>query len=459
MLEKMRVLLILFWGVSSVAWMSCKGEFAAIGVQHLVVTHQLANGLNVLVVEDSRLPLVAFQTWVRVGSAGDPPGQTGMAALFEHLYFRGTPQRSGEEIFSFLESRGIESNALTTRDFVVFSHLLRPEHLEGILELESDRLMGLEITDERIKQDRLLLLESRRLRVEASAEARMSEALWSLAFRTHPYRWPVGGYPPDVLNLTEASIKEYYKKIYRPSNVTLVVAGKIKPAEVIRKISDRYSAMPKLPPFSMEKNLEAPQTEERRLVIRESAVSPRVSIGYHIPSAAEDDSFAMDLVANILFEGASSRVPKELIGKKGLLLAVNGMAHTPRDPGLFVAHLVLRSAATETEVQLVEEEFYKILMEMSRKEVSDEELKAATRRLTLELLDSARSLQGLAQFLGTIQAVLGVTSGFTRDFSKYTQVKKSDIRRVVERYLEPNNRSVVVLLPENAKAHRLESKP
>lgn len=439
--------------------MSCKGEFANIGVRHVVVTHQFPNGLNLLMVEDPRLPLVAFQTWVRVGSAGDPSGQTGMAALFEHLYFRGTPRRSGEEIFSFLESKGIESNALTTRDFVVFSHLFMPEHLDGILELESDRLMGLEITEERVKQDRLLMLESRRLRVEASAEARMGEALWSLAYRTHPYRWPVGGYPPDVLNLTEATVREYYKKIYRPSNVTLVIAGKIQSKEVAQKVSERYSSMPKLPPYLMERNVEPPQTEERRLVIRENAVSPRVSIGYHIPSAAEDDSFAMDLVASILFEGASSRVPKELVDRRRLLLAANGMAHTPRHPGLFVAHLVLQSAATEAEVQTAEEAFYKILLEMSRTEVSDEELKAATSRLTLELLDSARSLQGLAQFLGTIQAVLGVTSGFTRDFSKYTQVTKSDIRRVVERYLEPNNRSVVVLLPEKAKAHRLKGDP
>jgi predicted Zn-dependent peptidase len=164
-----------------------------------------------------------------VGSVDESFGHTGTSHLFEHLMFKGTKKYGAKQFFNQLEMNGAEVNALTTRDYTVYYENFIPDLLDRVVDMESDRLENLVVTSEMLDNERLVVLEERRMRNENSPEGKIQEALWQLSYRNHPYGWPVIGYPQDLLALDEKSLNEYFKKHYTASNVTIVVAGDFSP--------------------------------------------------------------------------------------------------------------------------------------------------------------------------------------------------------------------------------------
>lgn len=151
--------------------LSCKSKFEPLGIQlgHMdVEVRKLSNGLKVILVEDHLVPIVSYQTWYRVGSVDEKPGTTGISHLFEHLMFKGTPKYGAKQFFEHLEAKGAEVNAFTTRDYTVYYQNFIPELLNKVIDMESDRMVNLSLTDELLMTERKVVLEERRLRTENS---------------------------------------------------------------------------------------------------------------------------------------------------------------------------------------------------------------------------------------------------------------------------------------------------
>src|SRR5262249_37098834 len=200
----------------SLLLLGCEGKVAnPLGINLTLRQEKLSNGLTVILVEDHTVPIVSYQTWYRVGSVDETPGNTGISHLFEHLMFKGTPKYGPKQFFLQLEAKGAEVNAFTTRDYTVYYENFVPDLLEKVIDMESDRMANLDINEEVLGSERLVVLEERRLRTDNAPEGKMQEALWSLAYKIHPYQWPVIGYPQDLLSITVPRLVSYFKSHYQ----------------------------------------------------------------------------------------------------------------------------------------------------------------------------------------------------------------------------------------------------
>lgn len=429
---------LIFFGVG------CEKEVDGFGVKFKLNRRVLSNGLVVILVEDHTVPIVSYQTWFRVGSVDERPGITGISHLFEHLMFKGTPKYGPKQFFQELESKGAEVNAFTTRDYTVYHETFVPALLEKVVDMESDRLSNLKLDDDILNSERMVVLEERKLRTENSPDGKLQEAIWQLAYRVHPYRWPVIGYPQDLLTLTTPRLIDYFKSHYQPANAAVVVVGDIKTEETFALIKKHYSSIAARARPQRNISNEPDQREERRLVLHDSTATPKFTHAYHIPSATHDDTYALDVLSNILFEGTNSRAYHKLVEEKELMLGIGGSSFTPTYPGLFLISGTLKSGVdlAQTEAALDAS-----IAEVQDRGVTAEEVTIAVRQLTVQVIDSVRTPHGLAQMIGTVQTIFGSPERFSEDLKKYLKVKPADVKRVAQKYLVPNNRSVVVLLP------------
>ena len=306
-------------------------------------------------------------------------------------------------------------------------------------------MANLKLTDEVLNSERMVVFEERRLRTDNTPEGKMEESLWQLAFRRHPYQWPVIGYPQDLLSITTDQLVEYYKSHYQPANAALVIVGDFKPDTTMAMIHRYYDSVPGAPKPPRNIQDEPEQEEERRLTLHDHVASERFAQAYHVTSASNDDSYALDVLANILFQGTSSRAYRALVDEKELATDISGSAFTPTYPGLFI---ITGSTKMGAKSSKVEDELYGLIRDVQDHGVSQDEINAAVKQLTVELVDSVRTPQGLGNLIGTVQTIFGDPERFSDDLSKYQKVTDRDVRRVALKYLIPNNRSVVVVVPE-----------
>ncbi|MGK5084988.1 pitrilysin family protein [Bdellovibrionota bacterium FG-1] len=422
-----------------------KGLIEGLGIHLALEKHTLSNGMALILIEDHTVPIVSYQTWYRVGSVDERPGITGISHLFEHMMFKGTPQYGPKRFFQELEAKGAEVNAFTTRDYTVYYENFIPTLLEKVVDMEADRMAHLVLNDEVLATEKAVVLEERRMRTDNAPEGRMQEALWQLAFRRHPYQWPVIGYPQDILSLSTEQVQQYFKNHYQPANAALVVVGDFQAQAVLKLIQAHYGAIEARARPKRDIADEPEQKEERRLILRDKVASERLSWAYHVTSALDDDSYSLDVLANILFEGTASRAYRRLVEEKDIAATVSGAAFTPAYPGLFIVACTLKGGVAAAEAEKLLES---LIREVQDQDVSLDEIKAAVRQLTVQLVDSVRTPYGMGQLVGTVQSIFGDPERFAQDLGKYTQVTAADVRRVAQKYLYPNNRSVVTLVPD-----------
>jgi zinc protease len=433
---------------ASLVMTSCrdgKGTVSGLGIHLSMEKHTLDNGLTVILVEDHTVPIVSYQTWFRVGSVDEKPGITGISHLFEHLMFKGTPRYPAKQFFNELEAKGAEVNAYTTRDYTTYYESFTPNLLPKVIDMEADRMANLILTDEVLEIERAVVFEERRMRSDNAPEGRIQEALWQLAFRYHPYQWPVIGYPQDLMAITSAQLREYFRQHYQPANATVVVVGDFKAEPALELIARHYGGVAKVARPKREVSSEPEQREERRLILRDKVASERFAQAYHVTAATDDDSYALDVLANILFEGTSSRAYRLLVDDKDVAAGISGAAFTPTYPGLFIISGTMKSGVR---AEVAERLLDQVISDAQNTDVSSEEIAVAVRQLTVQLVDSVRTPYGLGQLVGIVTTVLGDPGRYADDLAKYTRVTAADVKRVANEYLHPNNRSVVTLVPE-----------
>jgi zinc protease len=306
-------------------------------------------------------------------------------------------------------------------------------------------MSNLILTDDILNNEKMVVLEERRLRTDNVPEGKMQEVLWQLAYRYHPYQWPVIGYPRDVMALTLTQLLKYFKTYYQPANAALVLVGDFKKEEVFSLLKKNYEKIPFVPRPKRVVPVEPPQGEERRLILRDQVSSERFVLAYHVCAGDNEDSYALDIAANILFQGTHSRAYRRLVEEKDILSGITGSAYTPTYPGLFIVAGTMKRKLSS---QLAEAELFKLLKEFRETGVTQEEIRVATKQLTVQLVDSIRTPFGLGQLIGTVETIFGDPKRFINDLAKYSKVSAADVMRVAGKYFDPNNRVVVTMVPK-----------
>ena len=282
-----------------------------------VSSFDLDNGLQVVVIEDHRAPVVVHMLWYRAGSADEPPGASGVAHFLEHLLFKGTKVLEPGEFSATVSRNGGTDNAFTSYDYTAYFQRVAADRLELMMKMESDRMVNLQLGEDEIATERDVIIEERNQRIENSAGALFNEQKNAAQYLNHRYGVPIIGWRHEMPELTLEDALSFYGTYYSPNNAILVVAGDVEPDEVRRLSQTYYGAIPANPELPERIRAQEPeQMAERRLVFEDPRVAqPYVSRSYLAPerdSGAQEKAAALTLLAEILGGGTTSVLTEKL---------------------------------------------------------------------------------------------------------------------------------------------------
>ena len=308
------------------------------------VTHTtLDNGLQVVVIEDRRAPVVVHMVWYPVGAADEPPLQSGIAHFLEHLMFKGTETRDPGEFSAVVEANGGRDNAFTSWDYTGYFQRVASDRLALMMEMEADRMQNLAFTDAEWLPERDVILEERGQVLESRVGAQFNEALLAALFKEHPYGVPIIGWRHEMETLTDEMAMDFYRAHYGPNNAILVIAGDVDTEDAFALAKEHYGPIPRNPALvPVTRPSEPPHLAARRVVMEDGRVSnPYVSRVYKVPPRRSGDpsqAAALQMLAALLGGSATTSVlERQLNFEEGIALSAwasyMGMM---RDYGMFM---------------------------------------------------------------------------------------------------------------------------
>jgi zinc protease len=427
------------------------GQTPAPPTPRLAVTEAaLDNGLRVLVQEDPRNPVVAVQIYYKVGSRNERPGATGLAHFLEHLMFKGTPTHGRGEISRLIERNGGRDNAFTTKDMTGYYVNIAADKLDLVLGIEADRMRHLLLDPAEIDSERKVVMEERRMRTDDDPEGTVYEAMSSLAFKAHPYRWPIIGWMSDIERINPTELRAFYDTYYQPNNAVLVIAGDVRAAEALALVRRHFGPIPRGATPPAVTAVEPPQTDERRLVVRkEGAQLPIVNIAWHVPNQASKDAPALELLSTLLSEGRSSRLYQRLVYDKRMALGAGGeYSYSSLDPSLFWFYATPLPGQTP---EAVEQALMVEVEQLKREPVPMEELERARNQIEASFVWQQDSVFTRASVLGRFE-VVGSWRLLDDYLPRMRAVTPADVQRVARDYFPVDRKNVSILLPAGPTA-------
>jgi zinc protease len=410
-----------------------------------VQTHQLTNGMKMLMLEDPGIPNVAMHLFYRVGARNERPGITGLSHFFEHMMFNGAKKYGPGMFDRVMEDNGGANNAFTSEDITAYQDWFPTSAMPLIFDLEADRIQSLSFDPKMVESERGVVANERRLSVDNDNESLLREQLMATAFTAHPYNWPVIGWASDIETWKREDLIQYFKTYYAPNNCVLVLVGRFDPKEVIRLAKEHFEPIPAQPPPPPVTTREPEQLGERRLVVHKFAQLPILQVAYHAPAARDPDFVPLNVLEYILLRGQSSRLYQRLVDKEEVANSVQGGQNPHIDPFVFEFNIQPR---TGVETSKVEKILYEELAKVGGELVAERELQKAKNTALSDFYQSMKTIRGKADLLGYYEIVFGDYHRLFSQVDLINAVKREDIQRVAKRYFTDRARTVAVLIPE-----------
>jgi zinc protease len=433
-------------GMVALALMSASATASAAAVAH----RMLANGMNVIVKEDHRSPVVVSMVWYRVGSMDEVSGTTGVAHMLEHMMFKGTKKVPAGEFSRIIGRAGGRENAFTSRDYTAYHEQLHKSKLPLALELEADRMANLTFAQEEFARESKVVMEERRSRTDDDPHAKLHEQLMATVYIENPYRSPVIGWMNDLQNMQLADARSWYEKWYAPNNATLVVAGDVDAESVFKLAEKFFAAIPRRELPQRKVQTEPPQLGVKRITVKAAAELPYVVMAYHAPALRDVDNdwepYALFVLTGILDGSDASRLDRELVRK--LRVADSASASYDlinRGPALLFLDGVPAEGKNVADVEAALREQIRLLVEEG---VSDDELRRVKAQVTAAQVYARDSVFYQALRIGMLQTVGLPFDSSDLQVRKLQQVTADQVRAVARKYLIDDNLTVAVLDPQ-----------
>lgn len=270
-----------------------------------VTRFTLDNGLEAVVIEDHRAPVVVHMMWYRTGAADEPPGKSGIAHFLEHLMFKGTENMAPGEFSATVEAQGGDDNAFTSWDYTAYFQRVAADRLDLMMRMEADRMRGLVLSEEDVRTERGVIIEERNQRTDSDPGSLFGEQRRAALYLNHPYAIPIIGWRHEIEQLNREDALAFYRTFYAPNNAILIVAGDVTPDEVRALAEKHYGPIaptPDLPPRLRPS--EPPHLSERRLSMADGRVAqPYVIRTYLAPqrqAGDQADAAALTVLAELL---------------------------------------------------------------------------------------------------------------------------------------------------------------
>lgn len=412
-----------------------------------IIRYQLKNGLTVILQENHATPVVAFNMWVKAGSANENDEEAGISHVFEHMLFKGTKRRPVGMIAQEVESAGGVINAFTTFDHTVYYLVLASRFFETGLDILADAIQYSSFDPEELEKEKEVVLEEWK-RSQDIPSSVLSTQLFSTSYQQHPYRRPVIGYQETIKAFNREQIIAYFQKWYVPNNMTLVITGSFDSDEAMAKIEQAFGNFERQADPHQNRLSEPPQQELRGFVVTRPVNQAYMTLAFHIPEIKNIDLYPLDVLALILGQGESSRLYRRIKVEKQSVHTIYSYAYTPQDPGLMMIGATLSPKQFDQALEDILKETYRLQHE----DVSPQELEKAKLNLESDFIYQRETVQGLARNLGYFETVTGNVA-YQKEYLKYiAEVTPADILRVANLYLKNTNLTVGLLLPQDSSS-------
>jgi zinc protease len=410
----------------------------------------LPNGLEVILVEDHRLPIVAVNIWYHVGPSNEAPGLTGFAHLFEHMMFAATRHVPRGEADRLLEGAGAtDSNGSTDYDRTNYFDTVPANQLELALWVHADR-MGylLDVLDQTaLSNQQDVVRNERRQSVENRPYGIVEEALNHALFpKTHPYYASVIGSHADIQNAKLGDVRDFFKRYYGPNNASIVIAGDIDKIKARALVEKYFGTFKRSAPVAVPKVETPPITRERRITVADRIELPRVYMAWLTPPAYQPGDAELAVTGQILAGGKAGRLYKSLVYGRQIAQDVAASQNSYALTSTFMIDATSRPGHDAAELEGAIDAELKTLRDVGP---SDAEVERARNTIETAMLTSIEKLggAGLANQLNQYNQYTGDPGYLSRDLERLRRVSAADVRRVAQAYLQPAARVVVAGVP------------
>ena len=413
--------------------------------------HTLDNGLDVLIHEDHGCPIVAVNVWYHVGSKNEKPGRTGFAHLFEHLMFEGS-QHYDKGYFHPLQEAGALINGSTNADRTNYWEVVPSNALELALWMESDRMGYLlpALTSAKFDNQREVVLNERRQNYENRPYGFAGMAIVGALYAPdHPYHWMTIGDADDIRAARLDDVHAFFRTYYRPRNASLALAGDVETDEAL-EMATRYfgdlEAGDEPPPVDVA----PPSTPgaERRLLLEDRVELPRLYVSWHSPALFATDDAELDLVAEVLASGKTSRLYRSLVYEERMATEVAASQNSREIGGYFQIIATAAPGRTLAELQAAMSRALETFITSGPTPAEMERCLAQAEANFMYRLQTVGGFGGKSDQLNAYNVFVGDPGFFDRDLERYRRVTPQAMQRVAREWLGPERRVSLSVVPK-----------
>jgi len=402
----------------------------------------LPNGLTILLREAHLAPVVNLQFWVNVGSADERPGEEGLAHFHEHMLFKGTERRGVGDVAGDIEGAGGHINAYTSFDMTVYYATLPSDALATGVDVLSDALLHSVFDPEEVRRETEVVLEEIR-RSEDSPGHVLSDAVFSEAYRVHPYRNPILGPAQNVAGFDREQVTRFFQRWYTPNNLVVVAAGDFDAPDLAARIKEIFGN--RTPGEARPaRAAEPPRQGLRSVVLERPFERVRLDLAWTGLAFRSPDATHLELLSFILGESESSRLVRNVKEREGRVDRIDSSSYAPLEPGLFAVSAEVDSERASAALEAICREVERVRSEL----VSLDELERARANFLAGEHFERESVSGMASKLASFQVLGGNWQAEKDYFDSIRRATSEDLLRVAREYLVPEHLTVGVMLAE-----------
>jgi zinc protease len=413
----------------------------------------LKNGLEVIVLENHRVPAVNHTIWYRVGAGDDPVGKSGLAHYHEHAMFLGTAKYKAGEYSKIIASHGGEENAFTTHDATAYFINIAKEELPLAMEMEADRMRGLSPSDADMAKEKQVIIEERRMRIENNPEALLAEQVRAVLFRNHPYHIPVIGWLHEMEGLTKQDVLDFHNKYYHPNNAVLIISGDITVREVKPLVEKYYGKLPQIHVPAHNWIKEPPQNSQRRVSMLSAQITvPTWSRVYEADSLGygkSEETLPLFILAQVLGGGKSSRLYNALVTEQKIATNVsvdyNGFSKGAGEFSIEISPA--HDSEHKVEIADLEKAVDVEIAKLVENGLSDDEFVRAKTLLKADTIFARDGLSAMASIMGWVRMIGLNANYFSRWETLVNNVSKDSVLESTKDNLKKEQSVTAVLLP------------
>lgn len=406
---------------------------------------KLPNGQTAVVYPIKDNPIVTIDTWIKTGSINETDANNGVAHFLEHLFFKGTKAHPTGEFDKILESKGAIVNAATSKDFTHYYVTIPSEYFDTAMELHSDMLLHPQIPRKELEKERKVVLEE--IAKDGNTPSKkVYDNLNDMLYTKHPYKRKVIGSADIIGTIRREEILDYFNNFYAPSNMVTLVVGDVDTDKAISKIQQSFNQDYKKPIKNSFKK-EAPLQSQKRKTEYTDAQSGYMMIGFRGAEICSNETFALDVLAEILGGGKSSRLYRDIKEQKGLAFSISTSNGSFRDDGIFYITANFIPASREK----LEKAIFEEISNIQKYGITDEELQRAKNIIVQDTYYARESTSNISSELGYIMALTNNSALYDTYLDSIKKVSANDVVSAARKYLGVNKSAVSLVLPKSAE--------